>query len=67
MTHRKITGRGQASKMPAPRGGVIDLTQWLDTVQGHAITGWFSFGEWHRPAGSGGPNHHARPDSGASP
>jgi hypothetical protein len=26
-----------------------ELTQWLDTPEGHAFTGWYSFGEWRGP------------------
>jgi hypothetical protein len=25
---------------------MLELTRWLDTPEGHAVTGWFSFGEW---------------------
>jgi hypothetical protein len=25
---------------------MLELTRWLDTSEGHAVTGWFSFGEW---------------------
>jgi hypothetical protein len=30
-------------------GGILELTRWLDTPEGHAVTGWFSFGEWRGP------------------
>jgi hypothetical protein len=50
---RPVVIRTVDMKMPE---NLLDLTRWLATPEGHAYTGWYSFGKWHGPAKLGAPN-----------